>query len=282
MGPKKSASQKDSVKGKMKQTVTTVDMSSSSESESEETFVQSGKAKKKSETEEGYLQLEKTMKKLFQDFKKEMKKEMRELQDSLNFNNGMLEDALKKIEDMSGRQDKIEEENKELKIKVRTLETSMDDLEQYTRNKNIQIDGVPPKVNENLKEMMVEIGKKIDVDIKNEDIDAIHRIPTRSTKVPEPIVVQFLTRQMREAVVQKAKSSKVCTKDLNIDGESKPIYVNEHLTRKKKHILFEARRIKFDKNYKFLWTKAGKIFIRKDERSTVINLNSIDDLQKIV
>lgn len=194
----------------------------------------------------------------------------------------MLEEALKKIEEASIRQQKLEEENQELKIKVRSLESSMDELEQYTRNKNVQIDGIPPKQDENLRDMMMEIGRKIEVEIKSEDIDAIHRIPTRSSKAPEPIVVQFLTRQMRDSVVLKAKNKKVYTKDLNIAGESKPIYVNEHLTRKKKHILFEARRIKFEKNYKFLWTKSGKIFIRKEERSPVINLNTIDDLKKIV
>lgn len=128
----------------------------------------------------------------------------------------------------------------------------------------------------------MNIGNKIQVDIKREDIDAIHRIPTRSTKTPEPIVVQFLTRQMRESVVQKAREVKVHTKDLGFNEESKQIYVNEHLTRKKKHILFEARQLKYEKNYKYLWTKSGKIFIRKEDRSPIINLNSIDDLHKIM
>lgn len=260
MGPKKIGSQKDPVKGKSKQ----VDLSSESEEEKD------------------MDQLEKTLKKLFTDFKKEIKKDMREFQDSLSYNNAMLEDALKKIEDMTEAQKNMGEENIELKNKVKLLESSMDDLEQYTRNKNVQIDGIPPKQDENLRDIVMNIGNKIQVDIKREDIDAIHRIPTRSTKTPEPIVVQFLTRQMRESVVQKAREVKVHTKDLGFNEESKQIYVNEHLTRKKKHILFEARRLKYEKNYKYLWTKSGKIFIRKEDRSPIINLNSIDDLHKIM
>lgn len=260
MGPKKIGSQKDPVKGKSKQ----VDLSSESEEEKD------------------MDQLEKTLKKLFTDFKKEIKKDMREFQDSLSYNNAMLEDALKKIEDMTEAQKKMGEENIELKNKVKLLESSIDDLEQYTRNKNVQIDGIPPKQDENLRDIVMNIGNKIQVDIKREDIDAIHRIPTRSTKTPEPIVVQFLTRQMRESVVQKAREVKVHTKDLGFNEESKQIYVNEHLTRKKKHILFEARRLKYEKNYKYLWTKSGKIFIRKEDRSPIINLNSIDDLHKIM
>lgn len=123
MGPKKIGSQKDPVKGKSKQ----VDLLSESEEEKD------------------MDQLEKTLKKLFTDFKKEIKKDMREFQDSLSYNNAMLEDALKKIEDMTEAQKKMGEENIELKNKVKLLESSIDNLEQYTRNKNVQIDGIPPK-----------------------------------------------------------------------------------------------------------------------------------------
>lgn len=158
----------------------------------------------------------------------------------------------------------------------------MDELEQYTRNKNIQIDGIPPKKDEDLRNIVIDIGKKIEIEINKSDIDAIHRIPTRSTKMPEPIVVQFMSRQMRESMVQKGKEKKICTNDIGIQGETKQVYINEHLTRKKKHILFEARRLKYEKQYKYLWTRNGKIFIRKEDNSGVINLNTIDDLKKIV
>ncbi|XP_008479185.1 spindle pole body component 110-like [Diaphorina citri] len=244
------------------------------------------------EEENGYVKLEKSMKKLFQDFKKEIKKELRDFEESLNFSNGKLDDIIKKmgsiqnvLNTMSEKQEKLENENKMLKTKVQELECSMEELQQYTRNKNIQIDGVPKQPNENLKEIVKTIGNKIDVPIKEEDIDAIHRIPTRSTNNPEPIVVQFLTRQMKEGVIQKAKSARLSTNDINVHvpiGLDRPIYVNDHLTRQRKEIMFQARQMKTERNYKFLWTRNGKIFIRKDERSVVINLNTKEDLKKIV
>lgn len=186
------------------------------------------------------------------------------------------------MSNMAEKQEKLETENKLLKLKVQELECNMEELQQYTRNRNIQIDGIPKKNDEKLKEIVQTIGSKIDVNIKESDIDAIHRIPTRSTTNPEPIVVQFVTRQMKETMMVKAKTTRISTNDINTQYPNKPVYINDHLTKYRKQIMFEVRRLKNEKNYKFLWSRNGKIFIRKDENSVVINLNNLDDLKKIV
>uniref|UniRef100_A0A8D8SSS6 FP protein C-terminal domain-containing protein n=1 Tax=Cacopsylla melanoneura TaxID=428564 RepID=A0A8D8SSS6_9HEMI len=244
-----------------------------------------------SEGEEDALEvkLEKTMKKLFNDFKKEMKKDMRDFEVSLEFNNNKLDDLIKKmgnmqntINAMAEKQEKLEIENRSLRMKVNQMEISVDEMDQYSRIKNIQIDGVPVTRDEDLKEVVKTMGQKIEVNIKSEDIDAIHRIPSRSNANPEPIVVQFVTRQMKENVVKKSKEKRVCTDDLNMQCANKPVFVNEHLTRKRKNIMFEARKLKNEKNYKFLWSRNGKILIKKNETSITIQLNSLDDLAKII
>lgn len=243
------------------------------------------------EEDEMEKKIEKVVTKVMNGFKREMKNELREFEKSINFNHDKLDEINEKMDKMqemitkmNENQEKLEIENKELKKKIDGLEHIVDDLEQYTRNRNVQIDGIPLKKDEDLRDLMMEIGKKIEVDIKNEYIDAIHRVPTRSSKNPEPIVVQFTTRQTRDAVVQKAREKKLCTDDFNMQCEKKYIYVNDHLTQRKKNLMFEARKLKYLNNYKFLWTKNGKIFIKKDEtrESKTILLNTLGDLSQIV
>lgn len=228
------------------------------------------------------------MKALFTDFKKEIKKELKEFEKSMNFNSNKLDDVLEKLNDMecdikkiNEKQNMLEAENENLKLKIKHLENSIDDIEQYSRNKNIQVDGIPVQKDENLREMIQELSKKIDVNIKKEDIDAIHRVPTRSTKNPEPIIVQFLTRQMKEDIIAKSRGSNLNTNDLGMNC-SKTIYINDHLSKTKKQLMYEARQLKKSKEYKFIWSRNGKIFVRKTETSNIININTFDDLQKIV
>uniref|UniRef100_A0A8D9B304 FP protein C-terminal domain-containing protein n=1 Tax=Cacopsylla melanoneura TaxID=428564 RepID=A0A8D9B304_9HEMI len=231
------------------------------------------------------------MKKLSKEFgsmKKDMKKDMKDFEKTLEFNSGKLDDLMDKMSqmqrtmnEMKDKQEKMETENRELKKRVKDLETSNEDLEQYSRIRNLQLDGLPKANEEDLEEMVKEMGKKVGMIIKNEDIDAIHRIPTRSTTNVEPVIVQFTTRKMRDTLLKKTKETRINTTDIKISGPQKPIFINEHLAPKRKQLLMQAKVKKNDKNYKFLWTKGGKIFVRKSESSRVIPIRTLDDLELI-
>lgn len=228
--------------------------------------------------------IEKTMKKVMKDFKtgfkKEWKEELRELKEAMSFNSDKLDEVLVELKDVKEKQKILENENKTLKAQLKAVTTVVEDLEQYTRNRNIQIDGIPEEKDENLREIVVKIGEKIDVKIENEMIDVVHRIPSQNER-NSPIVVQFTTRQVRDDIMIKVKKNKITTLDLGRKGNERFVFVNEHLTKKKKQIMFEARKLKKEMDYKFLWTKNAKIFIRKAEKTPVIELKDFDDLERI-
>ncbi|KAL1446425.1 hypothetical protein WDU94_005681 [Cyamophila willieti] len=230
----------------------------------------------------------KKMSKEFTSMRKEMKKDMKEFEKSLNFNSDKLDDMMERmsemqrtINEMKNKQEQMEIENRELKKKVKDLEASNEDLEQYSRIRNLQLDGIPKANDEDLEEVVKEMGHKVGVTIRNEDIDAIHRIPTRSTTNVEPIVVQFTTRKMRDALLKKTKETRINTTDIKINGPQKPVFINEHLAPKRKQLLMKAKAKKNEHNFKFLWTKGGKIFVRKTEDSRVIPIRTLDDLDQI-
>ena len=53
-------------------------------------------------------------------------------------------------------------------------------------------------------------------------------------------------------------------------SEAKKIYINESLTQKNKELFKDCLKFKKDHSYKFLWTNAEKIFLRRDADSPVI------------
>ncbi|XP_068670134.1 uncharacterized protein [Montipora foliosa] len=56
------------------------------------------------------------------------------------------------------------------------------------------------------------------------------------------------------------------------------IYVNESLTEKNKEIFKLCLKFKRDFSYKFLWTNAGRIFLRKNLSSPVILVSCTEDV----
>lgn len=233
------------------------------------------------EEEEIESKIEKVIKKIMVEFKKEIRLELKEIEKSLTFNSEKIDDFINEMKEMREKQDTLMKENMELKEKVKTMEHAVEEMEQYSRNRNIQIDGIPIQKDENLEEMVKVISKEIDVEINNGEIDVVHRIPTRSKKHPEPIIVQFTTRRKRDEMIQKGKEKKINTTTFNLSGPTNDVYINEHLTKQRKQLVYEAKQIKKAKNYKFVWTKGGKVFIRKNETSNIIQLHTLEDLEKI-
>ncbi|CAH1989211.1 unnamed protein product [Acanthoscelides obtectus] len=66
-----------------------------------------------------------------------------------------------------------------------------------------------------------------------------------------------------------------------IQGVSDEFYVNEHLTMQNKLIYKEARRLAKLKQYKYVWTKNGEIFARKEDTSGVIIVKDTEGLKNI-
>ncbi|KAM7293959.1 uncharacterized protein ISCGN_023513 [Ixodes scapularis] len=62
------------------------------------------------------------------------------------------------------------------------------ELKQYSRRSNIEIKGVPLSPTESLDEIIVNIGEKLCTKIASQDIDAIHRVPTKD-KTKSNIIV---------------------------------------------------------------------------------------------
>ena len=79
----------------------------------------------------------------------------------------------------------------------------------------------------------------------------------------------------------RKKLVKHTTEDLGISKHSpQKIYINESLTRRNKSLLNRCMEIKKEQKYRFLWTKYGKILMRKDGDSPVITITSVKDLEE--
>lgn len=218
---------------------------------------------------------------------RDFRKENRELQASTTF-------CSKQYDDMTIECTALKEENKTLKAENAALSSQCDslkkllsdmeqrltDLEQYSRNKNIDIKGLPVVQNEHLPDMLKKIGEIIKEPITQEDVDVCHRVPMRNSTCPT-VVVQFHNRTKRDAVLAKVRQTKVTTRHLGHE-ENVPIYINETLCPTLRKLMGMAVARKKEKLWKFAWTKNGRILARKDETSQVVRVACMGDLDKII
>ena len=119
-------------------------------------------------------------------------------------------------------------------------------------------------------QVVLKIGEKMGVPIQKSDISISHRIPSRKqftdegNPIPPAIIVKFVKRETRENLYRARRNLKsLSTVDLGYSVANK-IYVNESLTEKNKELFKICLKCKRDLSYKFLWTNAGRIFVRKN------------------
>jgi hypothetical protein len=176
-------------------------------------------------------------------------------------------------------------DNLALKKRVNELEIKLDSCDQYSRSNTLEIYGIPELKNENTPQIVVDVCKALDVDIKEEALDICHRLKKQNNRPTSGIIVRFVRRFDKERVLQQRRIKRnFSTRHLGYsDASDTPIYLNQSLTRNRRLLFAKARRIKQEKNIQFLWVdKAGNIKMRKEEGSKVFIIQCDNDLQTIV
>ena len=141
-------------------------------------------------------------------------------------------------------------------------------------------------VQEETDNIVIKVADLIGVEIKHEDISVSHRLQTSKTfkgrnKEAPPIIVKFTRRNVKDKLYKaRRRLNGFSTKDLGYVMEDN-IFITKSLTSKNKELFKEAYKVKKEKDFKFIWTTSGKIFLRRNETSPVFKVNSISDVQKI-
>lgn len=165
-----------------------------------------------------------------------------------------------------------------------TVKEELENLRQYSRNRNLVIDGIPQKSDEQLATLFVRMGQSMGMNVDPNEIEAIHRLPSKagSNRAPS-ILVQVKSRPLRDNYISAAKKKKFTLPDIGFSPRQGNVYVSEHLTKHRSRLFYEARMVRRNYGYKYVWVKSGKVFITKDDTpgSKAIEVNSMTIIDRL-
>ena len=131
----------------------------------------------------------------------------------------------------------------------------------------------------NTNDIVIQLSEKIGVPMERNDISISYRIPSARDSVEPATIVKFVRRWVRENFYRARKRLKtVSTADLGFSEAKKMYIINESLTQKNKELFKDCLTFRKYHSYKFLWTNAGKIFVRRDVDSPVMPVYSSVDI----
>lgn len=163
------------------------------------------------------------------------------------------------------------------------LENKIEEMEQHSRQCNIELCNLPERKGENLVAIVESIGVAIKQTIGAKDIVAVHRVRHASdNNRPKNIVVKFTSRIIRDNILSAFRLAKgLHSSKLGIAGEERQIYMNEHLTLRNKMLLRDTKEAAKKYNFRFVWVKNGTVLAREKESSPVLVVRSNEDIVKL-
>lgn len=218
--------------------------------------------------------------KALEDFRREIRAELRTLKESVKFCSDTC-DGVREIgsyvKELRKEMQRLARSNHELRVENEKLSATIEELEQYQRSINLELKGLPLDGDPN--DIVRKIGDAVCENISEADIDICHRVATANTS-QKNIIVRFVSRSKRNAVLTKSKKKRIDTTSLGLPGSTSAVYVNEHLTRKNKQLLGAAIARKREVEWRFVWSSGGKILARKEEHADAVKIESLTDLEK--
>lgn len=151
----------------------------------------------------------------------------------------------------------------------------------------VEVSGIPRQPRENCEEIILNIASKINVDLKPEDIEACHRI---SPKPDAPIITKVVSRKTSASLlskIAKTNAKKITIADLGYEmpapsaNSTGRVYINESLTSRNKNLLRLSKIKKRELDFKFVWSRNGAVFMRKDENAPIKKISYLEDLESL-
>uniref|UniRef100_A0A2A4IW47 FP protein C-terminal domain-containing protein n=1 Tax=Heliothis virescens TaxID=7102 RepID=A0A2A4IW47_HELVI len=217
--------------------------------------------------------------------------EMKEIVKSMFFINAKFDEIEKRQQTCNDTVLKLELENEELKKTIGDLQVRINIIEQQSRSNNLEIQCMPENKNENLYDIITKLANVVNCDIKEKDILHCSRIAKSnpSSTRPRSIIVQLASPRLRDVLLASTikynknnPQEKLNSAHLGISGHTSPVYIMEHLSPANKALHAAARIKAKEKDYKYVWVRNGKVFVRKTDGSEYLLIKNMNSLSKII
>lgn len=202
------------------------------------------------------------------------------------------------------RIEKIEAENKELSQKkelnenriknltneVSELKFELNELKQNKLESHFNINGLPQLTKDETVDVVVKIANELDINLTPTDIKDVKYFHNKRTNKHD-YIFELKNKELKKELINKRKSKliyvnnnlevfSVNSNSSSINDNRSRIFINEHLTQFNHNLLNHTKSLK---NCQYnIWYKFGKIFVKQNDTSEIINIRSYQPVDNLV
>lgn len=154
---------------------------------------------------------------------------------------------------------------------------------------DVEIAGFPEVGNENSVHAILTIARKVGVQLEDRDVVSAERVGAPRAYLegeeaprPRPLAVRLARRHVRDALLEAARvRRRLSTEGMGLPGTTRSFYINERLTRHNRQIFQKAREVASRKNWRYVWTRGGRVYARQEQGKDRHRIQSERDLSRV-
>lgn len=193
---------------------------------------------------------------------------------------GMLEER----ESVAGTDSGIAKVVQALEENMLRLRHDLNERDQELLLNEIEMSGVPEENGENPVHIVLACAAKLGLQLDEHELVTCARVgvPRREAgSRPRPIALRLTRRDTRDALLRAARVRRhLTTEGWGLKSEPRPCYINERLTYTNRHIFFRARQAASRLQWRYVWTKDGRIYVRRETGAPAHRIRCEADLVK--
>lgn len=181
----------------------------------------------------------------------------------------------------------------ELQQTINKLKLELNERDQEALQTDLDIGHIPEEKGENISHTVTVLAAKLGVTLEARDIvfaERVGAINVNATAADDGgarmrarrVVVRLARRELRDELMRAARVRRnLSTTDIGLAGPSRRVYVNERLTKTNRLLFYRARVECAKRQWRYSWTKRGRVFVRQGEGQQIHPIRSDIDLQRI-
>lgn len=177
----------------------------------------------------------------------------------------------------------LKEQNKSKDRRIEIMENKINVLEQQLIKKNIEIKNVPNKELSAM-EVIKTIAESVNVEIHDNDISNAYTL-----NKSEKRIIEFCSLNKKKELMMNIRGHRVkgeifntnISSNVNENTTNNNVFINDQLTPNNHKLLWLTKNKSREANWKFVWTRNGNIYAKKDESNKPLIISNLDDIEKI-
>ncbi|KAL0883332.1 hypothetical protein ABMA27_016739 [Loxostege sticticalis] len=166
-----------------------------------------------------------------------------------------------------------------LRRTVEELKLELNEREQEALLADLEIGQLPEQKGENVLHAVAVLATRLGVPLEERDLVFAERVgapPAEAGGRARRVVVRLARRHLRDELLRAARVRRGVT----AEGGGR-VFVNERLTRSNRQLFHRVREECRRLQWRYSWTRRGRIFARKSDGAQVVQFRSLGDIERV-